>query len=289
MPSPAPLARIVVGEAVVTYVPDGGGALFATALFPGTREQQWAPFAGLLDENQGVVTTLGGYYIEIGERRVIVDTGFGPVQANFPGFGPMTGGAYPENLARAGVDPAAVTDVLFTHLHLDHCGWTSVAEEGGYRLLFPEARHWVHKVEWEFWYGREEAFGPHPVAVQQALVDRIHFFADGDEPVPGIRVLETFGHTPGHVSLLLSGTPDSAARLLITADTFTAPAQVYEPSWTIAFDFDPAAAIASRLRMLELGARPGLLAAVNHFSTQVFGRFAREGNRYTWTPLAQEE
>lgn len=285
MPVPAPLASVTLGNVKVTYLPDGGGALFATALFPGTSDAQWAPFARYLNESGGVVTTLGGYYIESGDRRVIVDTGFGPVQADFPGFGPMNGGRYPESLAQAGVDPATVTDVIFTHLHLDHCGWTSVPDGDGFRLLFPNARYWTHKVEWEFWYGGDDGFGPNPVTVQQALVDRIQFVAEGDEPVPGVRVMETFGHTPGHCSLIVRNPDDSGERLLITADTFTCPVQAEETTWTIAFDLDPGAAVDARLRVLAQATQPGTLAAVNHFPNQVFGRFQESGGRYTWVPL----
>jgi glyoxylase-like metal-dependent hydrolase (beta-lactamase superfamily II) len=273
-----------IGEIDVTYLPDGSGALTATALFPGTTDLQWAPYAERLNESGGVVTTLGGYFIKSGDRQVIVDTGFGPVAADFPGFGPMRGGEYLASLAAAGVDPAQVTDVIFTHLHLDHCGWTSIVEDDGYRLLFPNAQHWVHRSEWDFWYGGDNPFGPHPVAVQQALVDRIAFVGEDDEPAPGLFVIETPGHTPGHCSLLIKS-GSTGERLLLTADTFTSHVQVSEPTWTIAFDLDPAGAVASRLRIVELGLHHQTVAAANHFSQQVFGRFGREGERFTWTPL----
>ena len=74
-------------------------------------------------------------------------------------------------------------------------------------------------------------------------------------------------------------------RLLLTADLFHCPVQVSERSWYVAFDMDPEQARASRERMYPELVRPDTLAAVNHFSDQVFGHFSQEGDGYRWTPI----
>lgn len=282
MPHIAPLQTVTVGDIRVTYLPDGGGALAPTALYPGTTPEQWRPYAGYLGENGGVVTTVGGYLIETGDRKVIVDTGLGPVELEFPGFGPMYGRHYLESFARTGVARTAVTDVIFTHLHLDHVGWTTIEENGERVLLFPNARYYVHRTEWDAWQGSDNPAGPHPEFVVKPLAPIIRFMAGGDEVVPCVEVVETPGHTPGHVSLVVNG---GSERLLLTADLFHCPVQVSERSWYVAFDMDPEQARASRERMYPELVRPDTLAAVNHFSDQVFGHFSQEGDGYRWTPI----
>lgn len=282
MPKLAPLQSVSVGDIRVTYLPDGGGALMATALYPTSTAEGWAHHREFLNEQGGVITTIGGYLLEIGERKVIVDTGLGPVHLEFPGFGPMDGGSYLHSFAQTGVPAAAITDVIFTHMHLDHVGWTTIDNNGQRELLFPNASYTVTRTEWDAWLGGDNPAGPHPEYVQKPLAGLIQFMAGGDEVAPGVTVVETPGHTPGHVSLIVQSRGE---RLILTADLFHCAVQVVERDWFVAFDSDPALARTSREAMYPELCKPGVLAAVNHFSNQVFGHFSRHGEGYRWTPI----
>jgi glyoxylase-like metal-dependent hydrolase (beta-lactamase superfamily II) len=79
--------------------------------------------------------------IQTGERTVLVDTGFGDKHVDFPGFGPFRGGELLNSFSRAEVDLADVDTVIYTHLHLDHVGWTSRVANGARMLTFPKARY----------------------------------------------------------------------------------------------------------------------------------------------------
>ncbi len=279
MPEFAPLQTVTMGGMKVTYLPDGGGIVEPLALYPASTAAGWAKYPHLLDEEGKFRTTIGGYLIEVGDRKIIVDTGIGPVTIPFPGFGPFFGGKYLESLAQTGVAREAVTDVVFTHLHLDHVGWTTVEEAGQRVLTFPKARYMVTQVEWDFWYGEDNPAGPDPVTVQQPLAERIEFFQDGDELAPGIRVVATPGHTPGHVSLLIT---QGEQRLYLLADVLHGAMQVTEPGWSVAFDVDVAQARATRDGLYEELVQPHTLVAANHFSQTVFGRIVAGVNGRRW-------
>jgi N-acyl homoserine lactone hydrolase len=101
-------------------------------------------------------------------------------------------------LARLGWETASVEIVINTHFHYDHCGGNCV---------FPHARFYVSAREWEY--------SASPVQTQAWIYDRgwlqggLDYFSyqltgDHFEVLPGIRLLMTPGHTPGHQSVLVN-------------------------------------------------------------------------------------
>ena len=80
-----------------------------------------------------------------------MDLGFGPQTVEFPGFGPFIGGEFMNSLAETGVAREDVTAVIYTHLHLDHVGWTSMEVDGKREVTFPNAKTMCTKADWDFW------------------------------------------------------------------------------------------------------------------------------------------
>ena len=101
-----------------------------------------------------------------------------------PGMVPDRGAAILSPLATLAVDPADVTDVVISHHHPDHT--MNIA-------LFPHAR--VHD-HWATYHG--DQWTPRP--------------AEGVSLSPGVRLLETPGHTPQDITTLVE-TADGLAAL----------------------------------------------------------------------------
>src|SRR4051795_11550508 len=111
-----------LGRLRIDPVIDGTGRFSPTASFRGTTDEQWAAHRDLLDADGMLHFAMGGFLIRgDGDRVVLVDAGLGHGQL----MG-ITGGQMIDNLAAIGVSPADITDVVFTHLHIDHIGWASV-------------------------------------------------------------------------------------------------------------------------------------------------------------------
>ena len=282
MPEFAKLQSLTLGDIKVTYLPDGGGITNPLAMYPASTEAGWQKYPDLLTDEGKLLTTIGGYLIEVGNRKIAVDQGIGPVNIDFPGFGPFFGDNYLDSLVQTGVTPEQITDVVYTHLHLDHCGWTTIEVDGNRQLTFPNANYKVTETEWNFWYGGDNPAGPHPEFVQKPLADRIEFYADGDSLAPGITVLSTPGHTPGHVSLLLEG---GGQRLFLLGDILHGVMQLQERDWSIAFDLDPATARETREGLYPELTKPNTLSAANHFSDAVFGRISEGEAGFAWQPV----
>jgi glyoxylase-like metal-dependent hydrolase (beta-lactamase superfamily II) len=282
MPEAAPYESAAFGGVRIHYLPDGLGVSDPLALYPDSAEVDWTIYGKYLDAEGNFRTSLGAFLIEAGDRRVIVDTGIGPVKLDFPGFGTYEGGKLLDSLAETGISPTDVTDVVFTHMHVDHVGWTT-QDVGGERVLtFPNARHLLSEAEWAHWHGGDDPAGPDPLAVQRPLEGRVEFVSDGDEIAPGITVLSTPGHTPGHFSLIVDGGEE---RVVIMGDVMYGAVQVPLPEWSVAFDMDPEAARESRRVVIHELIQADTVAAAGHFTDSVFGTFVGTGLGILWRPL----
>src|SRR3954463_702047 len=123
---------VQVGDLRIDPVVDGGGRFRPQATLPATSDEDWVRHADLLDADGMLPFVMGGFLLRdrSGERAVLVDAGLGV--GHIMG---MSGGAMLDSLAALGLGPADITDVVFTHLHIDHIGWASA--EG--RTVFTNA------------------------------------------------------------------------------------------------------------------------------------------------------
>ncbi|MFF5213306.1 MBL fold metallo-hydrolase [Streptosporangium sp. NPDC000396] len=294
MVQPAPRAHIGIGDTTVTYLPDGHGWLNPAVLFPASSPDGWATHAEFLNAEGRFPVSIGSFLIRTAGRVILVDLGLGAVDFAVPDVATFKGGELLNALAAEGLTPDDVDTVVYTHLHHDHVGWTSdlapapnaPAGQTVTGLTFKGARHLVSEAEWRHWSGTAELVGPDPIAVQTPLADRIAFVADGEEIAPGVRILSTPGHTPGHSSLLVT---DPAGgdnrRLVILGDVMHCQVQVTESHWTFAFDFDPDQSIATRERLLKELEDGNTILAGGHFAGSVFGQVLPPAARRAWAGM----
>lgn len=180
-----------------------------------------------------------------GGRLALVDAGSGQ---GFQGGA----GRLPAALAAAGIDPAAITDILLTHAHPDHL-WGVLDDFD--EVAFPQATVHVPRGEWEFWRsdaamaGAAEAMLPFVVGARSrfaAIADHVALIDDGAEPLGGVEAVATPGHTPGHVAYMIH-----AAGVMVVGDALSHPALSFaRPGWRFGTDMDWQVAAATRRRLL---------------------------------------
>jgi glyoxylase-like metal-dependent hydrolase (beta-lactamase superfamily II) len=257
-----------LGRLRIDSVIDGTGRFAPTASFRGTTDEQWAAHQDLLDEDGMIGFAMGGFLVRglDGGRTALIDAGLG--HGTIMG---ITGGQLLDNLAALGVTPDEITDVLFTHLHIDHIGWASA--DG--RPVFPRATYRAANADWDHFVVH------HPGSESERLAPAAEQFEmwDGGGPVlPGIDVLAAPGHTPGSTVMVISSGP---ARAMLLGDVVHCPVQLLDDEWGGLFDVDPALARRTRTALArELEGRDIPIAAA-HFPGMQLGRLllTEEGGR----------
>mgnify|MGYP005990216019 CR=1 FL=1 len=206
---------------------------------------------------------IGSFLIVIGDRVILVDAGGGV----FSDEGTTTG-AMLDNLRSAGITPAQVTDVCFTHMHWDHVGWSTTRGE----ITFPNATFRVHEADWEY-------FMTGPTAVQTVrdllspIENRIESIDSETQIAPGLIARPAPGHTPGSTIFLAES---QGERALLLGDTLHTVGELVEPEWIGMWDVDPIAAGIMREQIAEDLMTTGDPFAPAHFPELAFGRLVTE-------------
>ncbi|WP_409474638.1 MBL fold metallo-hydrolase [Streptomyces sp. HC307] len=283
-----------VGDVIVHRIdevllpPATGPWLLPDATTDVVSQQDWlrpdfADHEGILQiDSHSFAFTVGGL-------RVLVDTGIGngKTRAN-PAWHDLRTD-YLERLTAAGFAPETVDLVILTHLHTDHVGWNTREVDGEWVPTFPNARYITSRVEREFWAGydmdepRKQMFRDSVIPVEEAgLLDTVDVPAEGAEIAPGLRLIPTPGHTPGHIAVQLTSQAETA---LVTGDCIHHPVQFAHPSIGSCVDIDPQQSEASRRKLLGSLAGTGALVLGSHFPPPTAGRVITHGDAYRLSPV----
>jgi glyoxylase-like metal-dependent hydrolase (beta-lactamase superfamily II) len=253
------LALVSLRDAV--YVAPNDGQTFGVDAGPAAVSEVLKA-AGLPTDR--ITLAVDALLIRTGNRVILLDTGLGP----------KVHGALIASLAKAGVAPGEITDVLITHSHGDHIG--GLTTQSG-ALAFPAATIRLSVKEWAFLRGQAGA-----AALVKTLQPRVQTFEPGQPIAPGVTPIAIEGHTPGHVGyeIVSDGT-----RLLDIGDVaHSAVVSLARPDWRMGFDEDAAAGRTSRLATLRRLADSHELIFAAHFPFPGLGRIVHAGGGFAWAP-----
>jgi glyoxylase-like metal-dependent hydrolase (beta-lactamase superfamily II) len=221
--------------------------------------------------------------VRSGGRTILVDAGWG-TDANLPRAGRLA-----QRLEAAGIDLGSVTDVVLTHMHMDHIGGLLV--DGIKDRLRPDLRIHVAAAEVEFWaspdFSRTSMPPGFPDALRSAAKrflneyrSQLRLFDEKHEVAPGVVVTRTGGHTPGHSIVRLASGGD---RLTFAGDAvFTVGFE--HPDWHNGFEHFPEESARVRVRLLRELAETGELLVATHMPFPSVGHVAVAGDVFRWVP-----
>jgi glyoxylase-like metal-dependent hydrolase (beta-lactamase superfamily II) len=223
--------------------------------------------------------------VRSGGRTILIDAGLGfDPDLHLPRAGQLA-----RRLEAAGIDLASVTDVVLTHMHMDHIGGLLV--DGVKDRLRPDLRIHVAAAEVAFWESPDFSHTAMPPGFPDALRsaarrfmneyhNQLRQFEDEYEVAPGVVVHRTGGHTPGHSVVRLASGGD---RLTFAGDAVFAVG-FDQPGWYNGFEHDPEEAARVRVRLLRELAETGESLVATHLPFPSVGRVAAAGDAFRWVP-----
>lgn len=255
-----------------------------------------------VDADGQMVGLIQCFVVEIDGKLVVVDTCVGDDKdlAFDPAMDRKFFGLF-ERFRQAGFDPAKVDLVLCTHLHFDHVGLNTRREGDNWVPTFPNAQYLFARAEYDHWAALAASAPVDPATLEKPFEVFREAFNDAQrnvfnqsvkpvvdaglaklvdppcEPIPGIRLVPTPGHTAGHVSVEVHS---DGAKALITGDAFHHPCQIARAEWATVADLDRDASTATRKRMLEGTVGTDTLFLGTHFAEPSGGRIVADGDSY---------
>ncbi len=271
-----------LGEAKMTVISDGffNQPISDIAVNAGRAEVEAAIERYFLSKEANYAHT-NHLLVELGDARVLVDVGSGSRFFD-------TAGRLVTNMEAAGIDPDSITHVFITHAHPDHIwGIRDDFDEP----IFPGAEYIIGEVEHGYWMqdGLANAVAPEDQQFVVGAVNSINvegvdwtMVQDGAEIAPGISVMNSFGHTAGHMSLRVES---NGKQLLAIGDAFAQTWMNFaHPDWYNDIDADPVQTVASRNAILDMASADGIALLGYHFPFPGVGHVAREGDSFRFVP-----
>ena len=267
-----------IGDMEILSVSDGNLVLPGAMYFDGLPKEEVDSIITPLNISKNQVEPpCNVTLLRYDDRVVLFDAGSGD------GFMPSAG-ALIDSLDAIGVTPDDITHLVFTHGHPDHL-WGVLDDFDD--PVFTEAEHMMGQTEWDYWTDPEtvntigEARASFAVGAArrlEAIEDRMTFFGDGEEVLPGIMAHASFGHTPGHMSFEVRSGSEA---LLIGGDAIGNHHIAFaRPDWPSGSDQDPDLGAVTRARLLDKLSHDKITLLGFHLPNGGIGQVERQDTGY---------
>ncbi|MEO0185787.1 MAG: four helix bundle protein, partial [candidate division WOR-3 bacterium] len=259
------------------------------------------------DELNRVEIPLNCLLVRTGDTNILIDTGIGnKLDEKFLEiYSVKQEKNLDSELRRLGLQPEDIDYVVNTHLHFDHCGWNTISfssvrlnsnggighevgsdkdRSGTAMPGFPNAKYVIQKQEW---YD-----ATHPNERTRASYFKENFIplkeygllllVEGEyEIVPGIKVINTIGHTKGHQSVLIES---EGKKAIYWGDFMPTSAHIKLPYHT-SFDLYPMDLLELKKKYLRKVIDEHWLMIFEHDPNVVFAYLVEEGGKPVLKPI----
>ncbi|MFN3743197.1 MAG: MBL fold metallo-hydrolase [Hyphomicrobiaceae bacterium] len=221
--------------------------------------------------------------VRIGGRTVMFDSSTGGQLA------PTAGRMVAKNLAAAGIQPSDISTIAVTHFHPDHI-WGLMAKDTNAQT-YPNAEIIVPEGEYKHWTAPElvekvpEAVRGNVRRIQATIPTwkNVKQIGPDTEVTPGVRSIATNGHTPGHMSYLVTS---GSSSLIVSGDITNIHAlNLTNPGWHIIFDANPTMAEESRRRIADRAVADKSIITGYHWGLPGAGTLEKDGGGYALVPV----
>ena len=269
--------QIKIGDFDLTVVSGGTMRADGGNMFGVVPRVLWARICPPDDENRILMDT-NCLLVRTPHSLGLIDTGYGDKASEKVRRRNCMEEGMPliRNLFEAGVAPDDLDWIILTHLHFDHAGGaTTVDGDGRLQPVFPKARHFVQRIEWEDAIsGRPELAGAYTLAdfvpLQEAGL--LMLIDEGHEIVPGIMTQRTDGHTRGQQLVILT----SGEQTVVYVTDLCPMTGHVRAMWTMAYDQYPLTTRRTKPEILGAIADQNQIAILPHDPSEKIVRLQRD-------------
>lgn len=195
-----------------------------------------------------------------------------------------------DGLARLDIAAEDIDLVINTHLHADHCENNTRFDERGIVPTFPNAEYVVQKREYEdAMQPNERTRATYIPPNYEPIMDAGQYrLLDGDtELLPGINGIVTPGHTPGHMSVLVSADDN---HLFFACDLITYAVQIEKLAWMTAYDVEPLVTLETKRKWQSWFIEHQAIIVFPHDTTMMAGRLVEDdSSKPRLSPLTEAD
>jgi glyoxylase-like metal-dependent hydrolase (beta-lactamase superfamily II) len=232
-----------------------------------------------------IKATFSCTYIDTGTNRILIDTGIG---TGFEMPAPLQKYLQQEKISSESIDT-----IILSHAHADHI--SGLLDEKG-NICFPNATYFSSKDEWNF-YMDDIAFNnakaKYPVftlssngrEVYDKIKNKLVFVQPETEIVPGIKVIDAKGHTPGQLAVVISS---FNKKLIYIADVVFHHLHLKYPDWLPEKGsmFDQIEYEKTKSYIMNMAADENMLVSATHFYPPPgLGYIKKAGRGWEWIPI----
>ena len=236
-----------------------GGALFGVI-----PKKLWSKVYHA-DENNFTKLALRCLLIDTGKQKILIEAGIGNHYSDkyLQNNGVENENCLKESLQKSGYLTSDITDVIFTHLHWDHCTGAVKKISGKLNPVFPNAKYWCSKSQWEhskISNAREKA--AYNAEILQFLLNsgKLNLVENEGFLFPNIEVRFFDGHTPGQMIPFIRYNKETVVYM---ADLIPTAANI-PLLWLAAYDLYPVKAMEEKEIFLSEAAEKGYILFFEH-------------------------
>ncbi|USK32961.1 MBL fold metallo-hydrolase [Bacillus sp. F19] len=243
------METLKIGQTTLTWLDGGVTYLDGGAMFGVVPKPLWSKKYPVNELNQIELRT-DPILVQKEGIHLLIDSGIGSgrlTDKQKRNFGVTAESNVIASLNELGLKAEDIDYVLMTHLHFDHVSGLTKLENDELVSVFPHAKIITSSIEWNEMRepnirSANTYWKDNWLAIEKQVVP----FEGKTEPVPGIEMIHTGGHSDGHSIVKIE---DNGEMILHMADLMPTHAHS-NPLWVLAYDDYPMNSIQQKQKWL---------------------------------------